>query len=226
VPGGVDQAGAVGGTDEIVTIVGLSVTAGALDSGTTGEAATIVRVLSPTAGGQATVTVRRVGDDQPAIDPQTVPLEPGLPTEIGLEGLPVGQYVVDVVAEAPIVAGAWQTTGFGVDSDFAWYLPSPRVTVPTLVSVPQGPAANLAIVNADEQPARIAVRGSGGGEIATLELEPGESASVRVGSGQSYVIDGGGAMVLAAVSMTATNALAGFPVWPADAAAPPVTIYP
>ncbi|WP_439591518.1 DUF5719 family protein [Microbacterium sp.] len=225
-PGGVDQAGAVAGLDEIVTIVGLSVTAGAADTTASGEASTVVRVLSPTSAAQATITVRRVGDDTPAIDPQTVPLEAGLPTEVGLESLPVGQYVVDVVAEAPVVAGVWQATGFGADSDFGWYLPSPAVTVPSLVSVPQGPAAVLTLVNADEVQARIAVSGSGGGEIVTLDLAPGASESVRVASGQSYVVDGGGARVLGAVSMTATNALAGFPVWPADAAAPPITIYP
>ncbi|MET0812944.1 MAG: DUF5719 family protein [Microbacterium sp.] len=225
-PGGVDQAGAIVGPDEIVTIVGLSVTAESAAAGATGEASTVVRVLSPTTAAQATLTVRRVGEDVPAVEPQTVPLEAGLPTEIGVESLPAGEYVLDIVAEAPVVAGAWQTTGFGAGSDFAWYLPSPTMTVPSLVSVPRGPAASLGIVNGDEQPARVSVRGAGGGEISTLDLAPGASVSVPVAGGQSYIVDGGGAKLLAGVSLTATNALAGFPVWPADAAAPPITIYP
>ncbi|GAA1926262.1 hypothetical protein GCM10009775_18090 [Microbacterium aoyamense] len=226
VPGGIDQAGAIASADEILTIAGVSIVAGADDTGTTGEAPTVVRVLSPTEAAQATLTVRRVGDDEPAIDPQTVPLEAGLPTEVGIGSLPVGQYIVDVIAEAPVVAGVWQATGFGEDSDFGWYLPSPALTVPSLVSVPSGPSATLTLVNADESPALVTVSDAGGEEIETLDLAPGASDSVRVRSGRSYVVDGGGAKVLAGVSMTATNALAGFPVWPADAAAPPITIYP
>lgn len=227
VPGGVDQAGVVAGTDEIVTIVGVGVTAAPAAATAPGEgAATVLRVLSPTSPASATVNVRRLGEDQPAIEPQTVPLEAGLPTEVALSGLGTGQYVVDVVADAPVVAAVWQTTGFGEDADFAWHLPSPPVTVPTLFAVPFGPSPTLGLVNADTDVARVTVTDAGGAEVLTTDLEPGASLTVPVGGARSYLVDGGGARLLAAVSFSAANALAGFPVWPADAAAPAMTIYP
>jgi hypothetical protein len=36
--------------------------------------------------------------------------------------------------------------------------------------------------------------------------------------------DAGG--IRAGISLTSDSALAGFPVWPADAAAPPLVVYP
>ncbi len=227
VPGGVDQAGAVSGTDDVLTIVGVAVTSAPAEATAPGEgAATVLRLLAPGSTAEATVSVRVLGDDDPAMDPVTVPLEAGLPTEVALSGLAPGEYVVDVVAGAPVVAGVWQATGFGEGSDFAWYLPAPPITVPTLFAVPQGPSATLGLVNADSSPASVTVRDSGGGGAFTVDLEPGESAAVPIERHQSYILDTAGAKVLAAVGLSATNALAGFPVWPADAAAPAITVFP
>lgn len=225
VPGGIDQSGAITGPAEDVSIVGVDVPA--TDAGVAGQGAlTVARVLAPTSSTEATITVRPVGADTAALEPQTVPLQAGLPTEVSLAGLAAGQYVVEIEAGAPVVAGVWQATGFGEASDFAWFLPSPPMTGPTLVAVPFGPAATITVVNDDASVAQVVVSGSGGGVVDTIELAGGESAAVRVASGQSYVVDGGGAAVLAAVTLSAADALAGFPVWPADAAAPPITIYP
>ena len=59
-PGGVDQAGALGELATRQTVVGVTVTEGALGTGT-GLAGTIVRVLSPDADTEATISVRAVG---------------------------------------------------------------------------------------------------------------------------------------------------------------------
>ncbi|WP_426806218.1 DUF5719 family protein, partial [Stenotrophomonas sp. SrG] len=80
--------------------------------------------------------VTPIGRDEPALDPEVVPLVGGRPVEIDLGGLPVGSYTVEVEADAPVVSAVWQTTGFEEGDDFAWYTPSPLVAVPSLFAVP------------------------------------------------------------------------------------------
>lgn len=225
VPGGVDQAGALAGTDETQTIAGVTVTE---PPGTEGasDAATVVRLLSPSADAGATVTVRAVGGRDPAIPAVSVPLVAGLPTEVELGGLPVGEFIVDVVADSPIVAAVWQAAGFGEGSDFAWYTPSPAVTVPTLFAVPAGTEPTLTLVNPGDTAETVSLVHADGSESVDIDVPPGSSTTVEVTRRTVYYLDTGGADIRAAVSFTGEGALAGFPVWPADAAAPPMLIYP
>ena len=74
-------------------------------------AATVVRMLSPNADTTATITATPIGAAAGAPAPTTVPLAAGVPTEVELGGLAVGQYTVEVSAEAPVLAAVWQTTG-------------------------------------------------------------------------------------------------------------------
>ncbi|MFB8386210.1 DUF5719 family protein [Microbacterium sp. NPDC055910] len=223
-PLGVDQTGGVGATAPVQRILGVVVTESDVASPT--GAGTVLRVLSPGADTEATVMVRAVGGDQQMLEPLSVPLAAGVPTEVGLGGLAEGEYDVEVIAGSPVVAGLWQASGFEEGADFAWLLPSPEITVPSLFAVPVGPDATLTVANPGEAPVTVAVTDRTGSLAGELMLEPGESATLGVQSRTIYTLDSGGAPVLAAVTMSGPGALAGFPIWPADAAAPAIRVYP
>ncbi|WP_127820267.1 DUF5719 family protein [Microbacterium sp. CPCC 204701] len=235
-PGGVEQVGAVPHPAPVQTITGISVTGRSEPTTTPDESltpvepeitqtATVVRLLAPSAATTATVTVTAIGRVEPALEPQQVPLEAGKPLELALDGLAVGSYTVEVVAEEPVLAAVWQTTGFGAGADFAWYTPAPEVSVPSLFAVPNGPPPTLTIVNPRGEPAVIAVTS----EDAAFRLEltvPADGAmTARLSSRTVYLIDPA-SPVHASLSFTGDGALAGVPVWPADAAAPEIVVYP
>lgn len=225
VPGGVDQVGAIAVPTTSQVIPGVAVTAepGALGAS---NAATVVRVLAPSADGEATVTVRAVGDIAPVLEPTTVPLTAGVPTEIDLGGLGIGRYVVEVSADQPVVSAVWQTTGFGRLSDFAWYIPSPTVDLPSLFATPTGPVPVLTLANPGAEAIDVVVSAPDGSDEVVTTVPPAGTATVRIRPRDVYLLDPGGAEVLAAVSLTGDSALAGYPVWPADAASPSIDVYP
>ena len=225
VAGGVDQVAAVAAPETHQVIGGIAVTA---PPGAEGESdvATIARILSPGVTADATVTIRAVGSAEPIGDPRTVPLGAGVPTEIDFRGLAVGQYVLDIESETPIVSAAWQTTGFGSGADFAWYTPSPVVEMASLFAVPSGAAATLTIVNPGAEPVPVTVTRADGTPVTQATVGAGASAALEVPRDAVYLLDSGGAPVRAAISQTGDSALGGFPVWPADAASPAVTVYP
>ncbi len=99
VPGGVDQVGAIAIAEASQVIPGVVVTQNPGADGAS-DAATKVRILSPNADTTATITAVPIGASQQAPAPTTVPLTAGLPTEVELGGLAVGQYTIEVSAEA------------------------------------------------------------------------------------------------------------------------------
>lgn len=222
--GGVDQLGAERATELIQTIAGVQVTAARGEEGAS-NATTVLRMLSPDADAGATVTVRTVGSREPALPPTSVPLTAGIPTEVDLGGLPVGLYVVEVDASAAVAASVWQTTGFGEGDDFAWYTAAPLIEVPSLFAVPSGPTPQLTLVNPGDAAASVSITQNGAAAL-TIEVPSGSSAAVPVVPGTVYTIDAGASPVRAGLSFADAFGIAGFPLWPADAAAADVTIYP
>lgn len=222
-PGGVDQASAVVAPDETQRTLGIVV--GEDDDSSDGSP-TLVRLLSANDDAQATVTVRAVGEPADAVSPLTVPLVAGVPTELALEQLEPGNYIVDVTASAPVVAAAWHTTGFGAGADFAWHTPSPEIGVATLFAVPGGPEATMTVQNSGDVEATGTVTRRDGSAVMDFALLPGESTSFSLPRRETYLLDGGGADLRAAVTMAGTDQLAAFALWPADAAAPAVVVYP
>jgi hypothetical protein len=222
-PGGVDQASAVVAPEVTQRILGIVV--GDDDDASDGSP-TLIRLLSANADAQATVTVREVAESDDAAAPLTVPLVAGVPTELALEELDPGVYSVDITATEPVVAAAWHTTGFGAGADFAWHTPSPEVGLPTLFAVPGGPAATMTVQNSGDVEATVTVSRRDGSAIVEVTLLPGESTSFSLPRREVYLLDGRGAQLRAAVTMAGSDQLAAFSVWPADAAAPAVTVYP
>jgi hypothetical protein len=220
-PGGVDQIGATAAASERIVIPGIAVTDTAVAAAEAG-ATTRVRLLSAQADTTATVTVTKVGGAR--VSTQDVPLTVGVPSEAGLSGLPEGDYTVSVEADAPVVAAAWQTTGFGEGADFAWYSATPEVSASTLVAVADGPAPTV-VVTAGDEAAEIELEPLSGGDATTVEVAAGQSTSVSLDGGLVYRLSPT-APVHALVSYRGAGALAGVPVWPADADASALTVYP
>lgn len=219
--GGVDQTGAVAAASERQVIPGVSVTVD--PAAASPGPATILRLLAPGADTTAEVEVRG-GDGSPSAAPATVQLRAGVPAELELGSLPVGNHTIVVTADAPVVAGAWATTGFAAGADFAWYAAAPEIVLPTPFAVPAGEGATLTVVNTGAQDAAVSLTASDG-TIEQLGLAAGSLVERPVQAGTTYTLDPS-APVAAAVSFQAPGALAGFPVWGVDAAAPPIRIYP
>jgi hypothetical protein len=224
-PGGIDQVGAMTAPTRTQTIAGVTVTAKPGAAGAS-DASTILRLLAPSATAAATVTVRPVGGSTAVKQPQQVPLKAGQPTEIGLGGLPVGTYDVEVSADEPVVAAVWQTTGFGQGDDFAWYTASPLVSVPSLFATPDGPAPLLTLVNAAAKPAVVSVNSQDGSFRLQVTVPARGSTTVRLAPSAMYDLVPDASGIRAALSLSADGELAGFPVWPADVAAAAIIVYP
>lgn len=224
-PGGVDQVGAVAQPETEQTITGIAVTQTPGAEGAS-DAATLLRLLAPSADATATITVTPVGRADPAIEPETVPLVAGTPVEVDLGGLAVGAYTVDVTADSPVVAAVWQATGFEEGDDFAWYTPSPPVSVPSLFAAPSGPPPALTLVNAGDEPANVSITSEDGSYRLEVAVPAHGSMTARLSPRTVYELDPGEGEVRAGLSLTGDGALAGVPVWPADAAAPEIVVYP
>lgn len=221
-PGGVDQAGALGELAGRQTIPGVTVTEGALSTGS-GLSGTIVRVLSPQSTTEATISVRAVGGATPVIDPVTVQLAAGIPAAIEMPSVPVGSYIVDVDAGEPVAAAVWQTTGFGAASDFAWYQPSPVIDTDAVIAVPTGPAPVLTIANPGTDDIAVDLR-EPGTEPVTIAIAAGSSTQVPLRAATTYELTGG--PVLASVGYAGAGALAAFPVSPTSAGQEPIIVHP
>jgi hypothetical protein len=224
-PGGVDQIGATLVPEPVQVIPGVAVTQNPGAEGAS-DAATVVRILSPTADTTATITASPIGASVQTLPPTTVPLAAGIPTEVELGGLAVGQYTVHVAAGAPVLAAVWQTTGFGEGSDFAWYAAAPAVSAPSLFATPQGPTPVLTLSNPTDAAITVAVSAVDGSFEADVTVAGGASEAVRLAARTVYLLDAGGGGIRAGVSQTGDGALAGFPVWSSDAAAQAIVVYP
>lgn len=216
--GGVDQAAPLAEADTRLVIPGVEV----LTSGE-GDPGTVLRLLSPGGATTATVRVTAVGGAESS-PPRELELEGGIPTALDLSGLDAGTYTVDVQATEPIVGGTWSTTGFGEGADFAWYAAAPVFGVESVIAVAAGGGGSV-VVAADGPDATTAtLTAADGSAPIEIAVPAGGSAAVEVDAGV-YVLSPA-APVRAAVAYSAQGSLAAYPLWPADAAAPAVTVYP
>nr|WP_274637834.1 DUF5719 family protein [Microbacterium bovistercoris] len=220
-PGGVDQEGAIAAGSTTQVITGVRVTSEPQDQPTT-----IVRLLSPTAEGTASISVVGAhGTTGPATE---VPMKAGIPVEAPLDGLAPGEYTVIVTAAQPVVGAVWQATGTGKGDDFAWVAAAPQLPAGddgTLFAVPDGPDPQLTIVPAGADPADVVLTSAAGGGTKKFTVPGGQTSVVPVEAGAAYRL-AASAPVHAAVTFAGDGAVAAFPVWPQDAASAPVKVYP
>lgn len=184
----------------------------------------VLRMLSPEADAQATVTVRPVGETTTASE-FTVALTAEQPLEMSLSDLAPGLYTVEVDADEPVLAGVRMQDGAGPQSDFAWVTPAPEFDDAVLVAVPAGPAASLILVNDEETDATVRVEPTDGGDPVESVVPAGSSIAVEIDADTVYSLTPSGP-VHAEVSMTGPGALAAWPVWPAAGAQQSITVYP
>lgn len=217
-PGGSDQVAPLAQADERLVIPGVQVV-------TTGEgqAGTVLRLLAPGADATATVTMVPLDAAAAAPEPRSVPLTAGLPTSLDLSGVAAGAYTLDISATAPVVGGAWSTTGFGEGADFAWYAPAPAFSSTGVIAVAPGVGAQVVIAGAPSD-ATVTLTPVDGGDPLSIPVAAGASAAAPVAAGV-YRLEAD-VPVRAAVSYAAAGALASYPLWPADAAASAVTVLP
>src|SRR5690606_21777622 len=97
----------------------------------------------------------------------------------------------------------------------------------TLLAVPDGPQPHLQVVNRADVDATLHLRALEGGGEQQVVLRAGESLSLPPPGATTWELDPGDAAALhAQLSMSGTSALAAFAVWPSDAAAAAVRVYP
>lgn len=221
VPGGIDQSGAIAAAHERLVVTGV-VASGATEQA---EPTTVLRLLSPSADATATVTVTPVGSADPASSPTTVPLLAGSPVEATLGTLPAGAYTVAVEASAPVVGAIRQSTGLVKGDDFAWLAPADEISVPTLFATPAGPPPRL-FLTTSETAASVRISTTDGSFSTEVDIAAQSSAELRLPARGVYVLDPGDGRVRAAVTFSSIGALAGFPVWPADAGEQAIGVYP
>jgi len=220
--GGVDQVGPIIAPDTELVIPGVAVSAPPGVEGASDPTA-IVRLLAPSAATTATVTVQSAGRE---VVTREVPLEAGLPLELDLGALAVGDYTVHVAADAAVVAGVWTTTGFDQGDDFAWHVPAPRLESPALVAVAAGPSPSLTLAAPGDEAVTVTLGAdAGAGSPQQVAVPAGGTVRVPVQEQALYRLEATGP-VNAAVGYAGAGALAAYAVWPADAAAAPLIVHP
>lgn len=218
-PGGIDLQPAVAPAATQV-VPGVNVTPEASE----GENSSgLIRLLS-TSDATATVTVLPEGGGVPVRAPEQVALTADQPKSADLGGLPAGRYTVLVDADQPVVAAAWQATGFGPGSDYAWYAAAPPVERATLFAAPDGPNPRVSVYNPGDEAATVAVSGDDGEQ--SLEVGAHAFASVALPGSGLYTLDPGGSAVHALLGFEGGSVLAALPITQ-DASTPqPLTVYP
>ncbi|MDZ8171076.1 DUF5719 family protein [Microbacterium xanthum] len=223
IPGGVEQTTAVTAPETTQVITGVSVAAAA---GEGDDAATVVRILAPTLDTTASVTVTMADSVRSVVLERTIELVGGVPTEAELDGLEAGQYTVEVAAEAELLASVRQTAGPEDAADFAWYMPAPELATPSTFATPAGPEPQLTLANTTEVEMTVALATVDGQDTQSVVVSARSSTTVRLTARTVYAIDDGGDGVRAALSFSGDGALAGYPVWPSEAASVAITVYP
>ncbi|UXW84836.1 DUF5719 family protein [Microbacterium azadirachtae] len=220
-PVGVDVQDAIAQPLKDFSLLGVRAVVGSSDDD---NASTAVRLLSPDADATVTLQPRNAADGSKVGEPKTVKLTAGQVGSVNFSALKPGLYGIDVSATAPVVAAAWQTTGFVKGSDFAWMTPAPTITGETAFAVADGPAPQLHLQNASDQATTVQIAPVSGGKAQSVALKPGGGATIALTGSTTYTLTSPTA-VRAAVAYSGIGRLAGYPVWAADAAAAPVTVY-
>lgn len=217
-PSGIDLQDSAGAPSSELTFAGVQVVT---PTGEDGLA--VVRLMSTGDASTAAVTVRDASGG--IVQNLTMPLEAGIPTEVGLAELEPGVYSVDVHSDSAIVGALKQTTRLGAGSDFAWMTPAPQIDSDVFVSVPDGPAPRIQLVNAGDQELTVLLAPTTGATGQTVTVPAGGASVIDAAAATTYAISADGPF-RAAVMLSGTDALAGWPVWPSAAAQADITVYP
>jgi hypothetical protein len=191
------------------------------------DLATVLRLVVP-GEDPAQATVRIVPED-PTLSGASfeLTLDPGVVTDVPIEGLTDGAYSVQVESTVALSAAVRASTVAGAKvgktpagaSDVAWFASATALTDTAFTSIAPGPGASLHLSNPGDQTVVVVV----GGQM--INVSAGASVTVEVTGATSYTF-AGAAGLYASVSFSATGQLASYLVSSAANDEAPVTIYP
>lgn len=230
-PSGVDVIGATTAPNTRAVIPGVVVFDSEQVDGRLGEQGfddlgAALRVFVPgEAAAQVTVSVIPELDELTGASFDLV-LDPGVVTDVPIEGLVDGSYSVVVESNVPIVTAmrvstvAAEKVGSVPEgaSDVAWFAAATALSDSAYTTIASGPGASLHLVNPGDVAATVTV---GAGSVS---VPAGASVTVEVTGGESLSISGAKGL-FASVSLRASGRLASYLVTSAANSEQPVVVY-
>lgn len=230
-PGGVDVVGTTAPPSKTNVLPGLLIQDSEAVGTRLGEEGfadlrTVLRFYVP--GEKAAQTTVRILPEDPTLEGASfdLVLDPGIVTDVPVEGLADGAYSVVVQSSEPVAAAARASTVAPEDtdsvaagaSDLAWFGAATALAGVPFVSVAPGPGATLHLSNLGDAPVTLTVAGS------TVTVEAGGATAIIVDGGASYQLDGAEGLY-ASVTFAAPGQLAGYLLSSAVNDVTPLTIY-
>lgn len=231
-PGGVDIVGATAAPNTTNVIPGVLILQAEAVTGRLGEAGfddlnSVLRVYVPgDVAAQASVRVIPEGEALTGASFDLV-LDPGVVTDVPIEGLVDGSYSVVVQTTVPVVT-AMRVSTVAVAStgstpagaaDLAWFAAASSLSDSVFASVASGAGASLHVVNPGDSAATITIGST------SVTIDGGASVTVPVTEGERMSISGA-AGLYASVSFGAPGKLASYPLSSVANSEVPVTVYP
>ena len=228
-PGGVEVQGPTAAPATDLVVPGLVVSAPAApgassDTASVDDRATALRLFAPGAEAADVVitATRENSKDEPIVIDATI--QPGVPGEIALAGLPAGEFSLEITSTEPVVAAARSNSRSGALEDFAWFGATPVLDDEAAFTVPTGPGQKLHVFNPTGSEAAVTLTDADGTETSA-KVAAGAGATIGVAAGQSYVLAGADGLH-ASISLAAPGRLTSSPVVPPNPLAAPISVYP
>ena len=185
---------------------------------------TVLRLFAPGEGNVST-TISVVPEDGVGTGTSfAVDVEAGRVTEVPVTGLAAGNYTVRISAPQPLLAAARVSTVSADSTDFAWLMSAPVLSKKAVVTIAQGPGAQLHLANSGSDPITVTLKSSDGDE-QFVDIGTGAAVSMDVEAGESYTLSGFKSL-RASVSLSQGGKIATYPVLPPGVGSAPLTIVP
>lgn len=231
-PSGVDIVGTTAAPDTTTVIPGVHVRDAEAVAGRLGEEGfadldTVLRAYVP-GDAAAQATVRIIPEDAALTGASfEVALDPGVVTDIPVEGLVDGSYSVVVETSVPVVAAMRVSTVAAVKvgstpagaSDLAWFAAATVLGESVFASVVDGDGASLHLVNPGESAVTVTVG------TESLSVPAGAAVTVELATDDALAL-GGTAGLYASISAAAPGRLASYLLASGASGEAPVTVFP
>ena len=231
-PGGVDIVGATAAPNTLAVIPGVVILASEQVAGRLGEPGfddvdAELRVYVPGTE-PAQVRVNVIPELETLAGASfDLQFDPGVVTDVPIDGLVDGSYSVVVESSVPIVTAMRASTVAAADvgtvlagaTDVAWFAAASELSDTAFATIASGPGTILHFVNPGDTAATVTVGGQ------SVAVPAGASVTVAATGGESLAIEGA-AGLFASVSLQAPGRLASYLVSSAASSEAPLTIYP
>jgi len=223
-PGGFDivSGGAAPARSQVIPGVVLEGAQEAQRGDDTADAAPVVRLFVPgTKAARVTLGITTADGGGSTVNATA---EPGVVTDVALDDFPDGRYSFTVTSTQPLVAGA-RTTSPTDDgrTDLGWFASAEPLGDEVLTTVVPGSDSRMNLVNPTREDRSVVIRS--GDQRQRVELVAGATASVRVPTATNLTITGAEGVV-AGMTYSGDDGIAGYPVRPATQVSTPVRVYP